>query len=167
MINFGDVIPKGYVVEIESWENDADDFRTEMLTGLSLNDVMFLKVLLPQFNSKNARNNNGYGNSDISEYEIMQALYDCGEEFKVEIENFFDITYKEVAEYIDGDQDYEDDPDVFEMLYENLCGLISYPVQYDHGFCRVFESMNVYMIDEEITIPKPKLIADLSIERVR
>jgi hypothetical protein len=46
-------IPAGYRVVVTSWENDADNYKTEMVEGLSRDDVSLLVDVIQLFYSKN------------------------------------------------------------------------------------------------------------------
>lgn len=35
-------IPAGYQLHVESWENDGDNYKTQIMNGLTLADVNFL-----------------------------------------------------------------------------------------------------------------------------
>lgn len=49
MILNQDNIPKGYALSYDTWENDADNCRTDVLYGLSYCDVQFYVNLLSRF----------------------------------------------------------------------------------------------------------------------
>lgn len=68
------VIPAGYRLSIDSWENDGDYRQTEIIEGLSKERVQFLIELLSLFRSES--NNDGcFGNMyDPDEGEITLAV---------------------------------------------------------------------------------------------
>jgi len=55
-------IPAGYRISVTSWENDADNYRTECLEGLSKEVVSFYVDFSKLFTSKNNRSDKGFGN---------------------------------------------------------------------------------------------------------
>lgn len=56
------VIKKGYRVSIKTWENDADNYRTEIIEGLSKEAAQFLVDFSKFFYSKNSRKDGNFGN---------------------------------------------------------------------------------------------------------
>lgn len=99
-------IPAGYRLSVTSWENDADNYNTKVMAGLSIDDVNFYvdlcKSLVSQHKNRNAfgnmfdprnderdkffkhvktiiKNNNRIDyNSEHWEDHIMGLLYDLG-----------------------------------------------------------------------------------------
>lgn len=55
-------IPKGYQLQVVSWENDGDNYQTRTVSGLTKEEVEFLIVFL------NAITNSGYEN-EYHEYD--------------------------------------------------------------------------------------------------
>lgn len=151
---FGQTIPKGYMVEIKSWENDGDDCRDKILTGLSKKDVDFLTLFLEEF--RPSCSNSGYGNDEINDGMIASALLQYAHTYKDQVKKFFhvDLTHINEDEDVEWDELESDDTE----LYEHLCELLSYPVQYDYGFCRVFDGIRVYLIEDDIHIPSIKRV---------
>lgn len=64
-------IKPGYQLHITSWENDADNYKTEVIQGLTKEDVQFYLHFLRHFYSSYCRYKDmigpGYGNLDIDE----------------------------------------------------------------------------------------------------
>lgn len=56
------IIPAGYRLTVITWENDADNYQTKVLEGLSLERTQFLVELISLFKSKNHRSESGLGN---------------------------------------------------------------------------------------------------------
>lgn len=70
-------IPAGYCLQITSWENDADNFNTVSLYGLTLEDAKFYLSFVSQFKSQympDANSENNFGNSDVSFEKEKTAL---------------------------------------------------------------------------------------------
>ena len=62
-------IKKGYLIEVTSWENDGDNYKTETLEGLSASEAEFYAEVCALFHSDYGRGNPGkYGNTNIEEY---------------------------------------------------------------------------------------------------
>lgn len=57
------VIPAGYRVTVESWENDADNYKTSVMEGLTKGEVVFLVDFAKLFYSQNNwKGPKGHGN---------------------------------------------------------------------------------------------------------
>ncbi|ATN93098.1 hypothetical protein CPT_Melville_124 [Salmonella phage Melville] len=160
MFTPGQVIPKGFIVRIHSWENDADNYSTQTLYGLTSLEIIELKTVLKIFKSSSE---DGFGNEDFSEVgeSIAVAYIELIEAGKISVE----FAKKFLAFDYPGElNDYEYD-DFIErwaksaIAYRSKGGmdkirkLLGYPEYYDFDFVRVFESMEVAHIDEELHIP--------------
>lgn len=98
-----DIIHPGYQLYITSWENDADNFRTEILSGLTKEDVRFYLHFLNHFKREfNVDNisHKFYGNEDIGKYPdaekiaITNAYEKCrptSPQLLEDVENSFEI----------------------------------------------------------------------------
>jgi hypothetical protein len=64
-----DIIPPGYQLHITSWENDADNYKTEILSGLTKEDVQFYIHFLSHFEM-----NKPYENGDIDVYPDAEKI---------------------------------------------------------------------------------------------
>jgi hypothetical protein len=64
-----DIIPSGYQLNIISWENDADNYRTNIIYGLTKEDVQFYLHFLNHFKSHKP-----YGNEDIQDYPDAEKI---------------------------------------------------------------------------------------------
>lgn len=73
-------IPAGYRLIVTSWENDADNYNTEYVQGLSLAATKFLVDVIKLFYSKNNRTKpykcfgNMYEPSDGQQRECFDAI---------------------------------------------------------------------------------------------
>lgn len=75
------VIKKGYRVSIETWENDADNYRTKTFEGLNKEAAQFLVDFSKFFYSKNSRKDTSlkFGNMyEPSEEELDQVALFVG-----------------------------------------------------------------------------------------
>lgn len=60
----GQDIPTGYGVEITTWENDGDNYKTVSVYGLDKNEVSFIVEFCKHFYSENSQKAKGLGNSE-------------------------------------------------------------------------------------------------------
>ena len=65
------IIPAGYRVSVTSWENDADNYKTNVFEGLTKERVEFLAELLPHFYSGSNNRGKTFGNM----YEPSDSRY--------------------------------------------------------------------------------------------
>jgi hypothetical protein len=63
-----DSIPSGYQIHITSWENDGDNYKTKIISGLTKEDVHFYLCFLNYFKSYE------YGNGDIFKYPSAEKI---------------------------------------------------------------------------------------------
>lgn len=70
------IIPAGYVMKITTWENDADNYRTETLYGLSKTLTAFIVALCKLHKSRHNSGGTYFGNmyepsdSEIETYKV-------------------------------------------------------------------------------------------------
>ena len=148
----GTVIPAGFTIAFQSWENDGDHYHVSTMMGLEKGEVDYLIKIAPLFASKHNRKFRGYGNSDFNEsivYDIIERTLECEREM---MEKFFSIrvpegfaSKEEPAELCSFDK-YE----VMEAFHD----IVDYPVEYDHDFVRVLDNVKVYEFANEFVIPK-------------
>lgn len=142
------IIPAGYRLTIESWENDADNYKTKVMEGLQKPSVEFLIDFAKLFYSNNARRRpKGFGNM----YEPRNGeLEDFGEACRYIIDKHITKdTEQNLLQYFwdeDNNQFYEDQHDgVMELAYElGLSG--------GDFFTRVLDSFKVEYIPNEIIL---------------
>ncbi len=142
------IIPAGYRITIESWENDADNYKTKLMEGLQKESTMFLVDFAKLFYSQNNWNGpKGHGNMydpNVSELEAFRK-------------DFEDIVSKHIKEnteacllqYFYDDENgkfYEDQSDgVMDLAYElGLSG--------GDFYTRVLSSIKVEYIPTEIVL---------------
>ena len=70
-IKFGQTIPKGYVIEIETWENDGDNYKTQTVFGVEEQEIQQYKYILELFHGSHCNNRNKCGNS---EWDVVKHL---------------------------------------------------------------------------------------------
>jgi hypothetical protein len=126
-----DIIPSGYQLHITSWENDGDNFNTEILSGLTKEDVKFYLHFLNHFKSHTS-----YGNGCIREYPDAE---------KIAITNAYEKCRPTSPQLLEDVEDsikyWEYNPNGSrDWVYETI-GF------WDEGdFYRVFHSYEVYLI---------------------
>lgn len=71
-----DFISPGYQLHIDSWENDADNGKTQIFSGLTKEDVQFYIYFLNHFISSSCTNTSIvlYGNTFIEEYPDAEKI---------------------------------------------------------------------------------------------
>lgn len=113
-----------YKMTFKSWENDADNYADVSLVVKTREDVNFYTELGKMFESKNQ--SDGHGNNEV-ELNILQEL---------------------ISELLEKHKNIS--PDVIKLwqdsenVYDNLCDyVLSHPVEYEYGFCRVVESIKL------------------------
>lgn len=128
------IIPVGYRVTVTSWENDADNYNTEMLEGLSENAVKFVIDLCKLcYSQNNWKGPKGFGN-----------MYDPSEG---EMEGFLEAIQGVIDSHPDHGMEYCDTPDgVMETIISEL-GLSG-----GEYYVRVLESVKIEYVPEEITL---------------
>lgn len=137
----GDTIPKGFLIKVTTWENDGDDYKTEVCTGLNRAQAIFLYKLAEVFGS-----NGSLGNEDFSVHKIAPKIIELMNESEdpESIEEYMGFSIREAKDF----EPFFDH--VLSFLKETI---LSYPVSYDYDFCRVVERIDVFFIEEEIKIP--------------
>jgi hypothetical protein len=124
-----DIIPSGYQLHITSWENDADNYKTEILSGMTKEDVQFYIHFLSHFEGHKP-----YGNECIKHYPDAE---------KIAITNAYEKcrpTSPQLLEDVENSIEYwKTSDDSCDWVYETIgthgCG----------DFYRVFNSCEVYL----------------------
>jgi hypothetical protein len=142
------IVP-GYLLKIDTWENDADNYKTEELQGLTADEVRFYIMIAECFKSGSNNGQATLGNTDIfSRFGRNRRSVDHTEYLDNKIAewkaagNFVPQDWiRNVDEEID-----EDDDDYFymELLY-NLVGTWA-----DGEYWRVFSGFTVHLVPEAI-----------------
>jgi hypothetical protein len=129
-----DIIPSGYQLHITSWENDADNYKTEILSGLTKEDVQFYLHFLNHFESHNP-----YGNECIQDHPDAE---------KIAITNAYEKcrpTSSQLLEDVENSiEHWKTSDDSCDWVYESL-GVFG-----EGYFYRVFDSCKVYLIQTPI-----------------
>lgn len=151
-IKFGQTIPKGYVIEIETGENDGDNYKTQTIFGVEEQEIQQYKYILELFQGSHCNNRNKCGNS---EWDVVKDLVIAHIESGVKsgqlTSEFINKTLC-IENLVEGGNDQE-----FELLC-SLQELLGEPVEYDSDFMRVVSWVKLYIIEEEIQIPNVKAL---------
>lgn len=125
--------PAGFQVKFTTWENDGDDYKTNIISGLPPTDAKFYYDLAMNFTSRNnPLNGGGLGNNEQSADTLREVL-----DYEVECNPHISYKLKEkIAVAKDSDST------VYQFFYEFL----NWPVQYDYEFCRVVESVEIFYL---------------------
>lgn len=141
-------IPAGYRVSVTSWENDGDNYNTEILEGLSKEAVMFIVAFCHKFWSQNDHTHPGcFGNmyepSDAKLDAVIFSLRDLITTNLTTISEILECDPDEVAEGFDDDVL----EDIINEVHDSLFGCGS------DGFrFRVFDSIKIEHIAAPIVM---------------
>lgn len=118
-----------YELKFTTWENDGDDYNTIGKILTTIEDVNFYRTLANKFISCHSYGQaGGFGNEEVSEETLQEIVQDHLEEHPNISEKVRQEWVKAISE---------------EGVYDKLCAeMLSDPVQYDYGFCRVMETIN-------------------------
>ena len=125
-----DNIPSGYSLHIHSWENDGDNCRTKILSGLTKEDVQFYLHFLSYFKS-----NKPYGN---------RAIQDHPDAEKVAITNAYEKCRPTSPQLL---EDVEDSIEHWKTS-DSSCdwAYVTIGLHNNGDFYRVFDYCQVYLI---------------------
>ena len=145
-------IPSGFQLQITTWENDGDCYKTQVFSGLTEADVKFYLSIARKFKSRNTglhcerRPAENYGNGSITADEMIKM-------FNKAVEDNPDIS-ENIKHMVENCKDEYQDDDEYrgEGYYQVLIELLGYTEEYGAGpfFCRVFDKATVYYFPEEI-----------------
>lgn len=153
-LKFGQTIPKGYIVEVTSWENDGDDYDTIQKFEADSGFVEVVQRLAPLFKSR-CNNKGCFGNTsdgDVDMYNLAEAAYEALKTMEAS------VVYKVIGydilslqfenEAIPFEKFEEAGEAVKEFVRNNMTGWSEY---YDF---RVVEEVKVYFLPEDVIIPQ-------------
>ncbi len=135
-------IQPGYQLHITSWENDADNYKTKIIQGLTKEDVQFYLHFLRHFYSQYSRHKDmigpGFGNMERRK---------CPEAESIAITTAFEAFPPSSPELLDSVKQsiefWKNDP-------EDSCDWVLELLGYWYDKYRVFDSFEVYYIPAEI-----------------
>lgn len=145
-VELGSTIKSGYTVSVTTWENDGDNYQTNDIVGLSKEDAKMFIDTLPIFKSVNSKKK-GLGNKELNINQYLGKFEDLINN------NIITVSFAEkYFGYINPNSDYDKDEQQ-DTIIEALSEILGYPVEYDYGFIRVFEKVQVLYFDEDTVIP--------------
>lgn len=147
----GTFLPAGYVVKINSWENDGDDSLDVYHFGCNSHDIQFFELVRPIFRSKNS-NVAGYGNDNYNAY-MAESLFELlieNPSLAKPFEKYLGLR-TDMYDIESGDYTNSFNHSVF---YDNVVkNITSSPVQYYDDFIRVVDHMEIYLNPSDYTVP--------------
>lgn len=130
-------IPAGYQLHVTTWENDADNYSTQIINGLTEEDVHFLLSLARNFKSRNDTKP-GLGNDEVDTDVLTSLIRDA-------LEANPDISSAVRADWIEG---IASGDIAYELFIDRLLG--SPGEGYGGYFCRVFDDYEVFYFKTEV-----------------
>jgi hypothetical protein len=134
------IIPMGYIVEIETFENDADNYKLKCFDGLSKDEALFLKIIAEKFKSKNSGIEGLFGNG-INPYSSCQYMEEADYVLEWFRSSFNGIPYLDDYNH----WDISDNDNVYDCL-EIIIG-----TWFDGQYFRYVKSYNIVYNPSEIT----------------
>lgn len=159
-------IPAGYQVHLKSWENDADYYKTEIISGLTKEEVSFYIELAKKFYSQNGwPDKKGLGNGATDDLDLIWAVRQALTNHPnispelLELYSVFEVC-DGVYNILDIDFDDFEDWNVIEEIAASIsCDLINEEIlghpecevyQDMHNFCRAFDSYKIFFFETEV-----------------
>ena len=135
------IIPSGYQIVVTSWENDADNYNTETISGLTLEQVMFYKDIASLMDDSD-KFGNMYEPSDEEIANFDEALLEVFNNHKHLGMTIFTKDYE---------FDINNNEDIIEVMYEikNEMGLSQ-----GEFFTRVTDKITINLFDEDVYATK-------------
>jgi len=154
------MIPKGIKLDITSWENDGDHYRTISIQGLSEESAKFYVEFANLFTSVLTMKAKTYGNAyDRSEVDWVQLRKDANVIFaKYPNAKIYDRTIAEILSECKSEGELSDD-ELESEEYPGECNIICFigDIEYElfgvsseDRIFRVFESYKAFYIPEDI-----------------
>jgi len=162
--------PKGYTLEVTSWENDADNFQTRSKTFNNKEDAILAQDMVMTIgecgNNGGAGIGNLYNNSNKT-YKIItryllnnRPVFDLFNiepkpeelfpEFIQKIREVRDIDIEKWDEWLD--DKVENEPEVIYEWGDILMDSIQELLGYSGGYCRVYDSSRIIYAPEDIRL---------------
>lgn len=161
-LNFGQTIPKGFIVEVTSWENDGDDYDTIQKFEASAAFVEVIQRLAPLFRSR-CNNRGCFGNTSDGDVDMMMLAEAAFERLgPMEAPVVYNILgYDILSLDFEGDSTPDEEFEkageaVKDFVRNNMTGWSEY---YDF---RVVEDVKVYYLEEDVIIPQVEEISKTS-----
>lgn len=137
-----------FTIRVTSWENDADHYKTNQITGLALSEADFYYEVASLFSrSVNEYANPGLGNDNHSIEVLIGAIAPIVNKYIDRLSPEQREMWGQYGGDVDSDDFNWEDIDE-DYLHELLHSFLGYPVEYDYDFCRVAEIITVEEIFE-------------------
>jgi hypothetical protein len=99
-------LKEGFTVVVVSWENDADNYKTKMMSGLTQEQAIAVYNFCQLFSSKHGHNR-GLGNEEIRnlDFEDMSALLSRDDRLYLPIglnKSLEDLFYELIGDWCEG-----------------------------------------------------------------
>ena len=138
-------IPVGYQLQINTWENDGDNWNTDTLNGLTREDITFYLDICNLFAAEKTHQEGWFGNGERDD-----------ENLKMFVERMADVISRHPNISTNLKEDWEiGNHDAICDLTQDLVGSCG-----DGEYWRVFESAVVYYFPEEIQDITSQFIKD-------
>lgn len=166
-ICLGSTIPKGYVIDVTTWENDGDNYKTKTLFSVEEHELQQFKYLLKKFKSRHSSTkaerycgNTPFSDCSLLIYEYLVEGLFSDQLYPEFIKKVFDI------EVDLGNKSEEDESRVFDLFFvkgdevsKGLIDILGHASEYyDYDFLRVVERVEFAYIEKEIVLPTVKMI---------
>lgn len=155
-------IPAGYQLHVTSWENDADDYGTEIISGLTEADVRFLLSIAKQFTSRHG-SGGGLGNQGNSSSVLVKLIEQALTDHPDISDDLRSVWILEgVPDLDDAELELDDDEldelghDATEMISILLGSTSNDCYMCEQNFCRVFSSFEVFWFETPVPIVTSK-----------
>lgn len=142
------MIPKGYQVHITTWENDGDNYSTQILSGLTAGDVTFYIAIASKFKMYREPE---IGNSYVPAEKLAEIISDILKQSRPTLRPEVVQPWVEALEKFTADEKDEEEW-AADFIYENLLELLGSPSEFycdEPNFCRMVESIKVFYIPED------------------
>lgn len=143
-------IPAGYQLHITTWENDADNYTTQIMSGLTKADVNFYLEIARKFVSTNVgqydqdvwtKNGEGWGNRGHTAEELGKLLHEMAAKYP----DISESIKAKLHDYLHENPEFED----INQWFDDLLGVCSEAYYDIENFTKVFDSAKVFSIPVE------------------
>lgn len=130
------------LIEVTTWENDADHYQTNILFNLTDDDVKFYVDLCSKFSDDTCHTEAGWGNKEHEEEEYADLMLEMFNKHP----NLSASTRKmwEIDELMNEAKDYQGN-----TWHDTLTCVLGNPVDYEGFFARVVSGIKVFAIDDK------------------
>lgn len=159
-MKFGETIPRGYFVEVESWENDGDNYQNHRKMAVDRKEIEVILALAPLFKSR-CNNRGCFGNTcdgDVDMMMLAEAAFDkLGHLNAVDVYGVigYDILSLDFESDSTPEEEFEKAGEAIAEYARNT--MTGYSEFYDF---RVVERVKVYYLKEDVIIPSVELISE-------